>query len=90
MTCPATIKGSIKWCHLEAPHPTEGWPLARCSVHNLETENCSSGMRNQRKRTYIFYMSCYHKGVSEGDSGAIWEGLTQLKVGHLHDVVCII
>ena len=29
-------------------------------------------------------------GVDEGDSGAIWECLTQLKVGHLRDVVCII
>ena len=30
------------------------------------------------------------RGVDEGDSGAIWECLTQLKVGHLRDVVCII
>ena len=35
-------------------------------------------------------MSCYSRGVNEGDSGAIWEHLTQLKVGHLRDVVCII
>ena len=67
---------------------TEGWPLARCSVHNHETQNCSSGMRNQRKLTND--MSCYRRGVNEGDSGAIWEYLTQLKVGHLRDVVCII
>ena len=30
------------------------------------------------------------RGVNESDSGAIWESLTQLKVGHLRNVLCIV